>query len=110
FQSGDTLTINGATNGSIISGGSTIQFNYNSATHIMSLSGADSVADYQAALRLIAFSNATNNDPTAGGAANARSISWLLNDGASTSAAVSTTINVTSVNDAPTTSNHTVTT
>ena len=101
FQSGDTLTINGTTSGDIVSGGNTIHYNYNSGTHTMSLSGADTVGDYQAALRLVAFSNATNDDPTAGGTVNSRTLSWAVNDGTLDSSIATTTVNLSAVNDAP---------
>ena len=54
-----------------------IQYTFSNGT--MSLTGSASVADYQAALQLITFSNP--NDPTGGGTANTRTIGWTVNDG-----------------------------
>jgi hypothetical protein len=94
FQSGDTLTINGTTSGQIVNGANTIQYTYDSSTHTMSLSGTDTVGDYQAALRLVSFSNATNNDPTAGGTDNSRTIIWVANDGTANSATQTTIVSI----------------
>src|SRR5205085_6638077 len=56
FVAGDTLAF---TNQSGITG------SYDSATHVLSLTGIASVADYQAALRSVAFFS-PSDDPTAG--------------------------------------------
>src|SRR5205085_12199875 len=42
------------------------------------------------------------DDPTAGGTKTSRTINWTANDGFTDSAAGTTTINITAVNDAPT--------
>src|SRR5262249_6578607 len=86
FLAGDTLTINGTTSGSITGGANTILYSYSSGT--MSLTGSASVADYQAALRLVAFS--TN----AGGTT--RTISWAANDGTVSSVTGNATLSLTS--------------
>ncbi len=67
FQLGDTLTINGATDGDYTAGpdGGAIHYQYELLTQAMSLSGTATLADYNAALQLIAFSNPSNDDPTA---------------------------------------------
>ncbi len=101
FQNGDTLTINGTTSGDIVNGVNAIHYNYDSSTQRMSLSGGDTVAHYQAALRLVAFANTTNDDPTAGGTVNSRTLSWLANDGTLDSTIATTTVNLSAVNDAP---------
>src|SRR5262249_33783453 len=105
FQSGDTLSINGVASGDIVNGASTIHYVYDSVTHTMSLSGADTVAHYQAALRLVAFANTTNDDPTAGGSATSRTINWAVNDGTLGSNPATTTVNFSAVNDAPVAAN-----
>ena len=53
LASGDQLTINGQTSGTI----GNISYNYNANTGRLTLSGQDSIADYQAAPRLVAFSS-----------------------------------------------------
>jgi hypothetical protein len=92
FQTGDTLNF---TNQNGITGV------YNSGTHILTLTGSATLANYQTALRSVTFSNSTNDDPTAGGATS-RTITWVANDGALNSNSTTTTINITAVNDAPT--------
>ncbi len=72
FQPGDTLHF---TDQNGITGF------YNAATGVLTLSGTASVDDYQAALRSVTFSNATNNDPTDSDLYATRSITWQVNDG-----------------------------
>ena len=74
---------------------------YNTATGVLTLTGTASVANYQAALRSVTFSNATNDNPTAGGSALSRTVSFEITDGMFPSVAGTTTINVTAINDAP---------
>ncbi len=95
FQFGDTLHF---TSGAGING------TYNSATGVLTLTGAASLALYRAALRSITFSNATNDEPTAGGTAPTREISFEVDDGRpsnNVSATMTTTIDVTTINDVP---------
>jgi hypothetical protein len=91
FVSGDALNF---TNQNGITG------SYDSSTGILTLSGAASVADYQAALRTITFSSSSQN-PTSFGADTSRTISWTVNDGSSDSTAVTSTVAVTAVDSAP---------
>ena len=70
---------------------------YNSTTGILALSGSSSLANYQTCLRLVTYNN-TDQAPDA----TARSIEWTVNDGGlNNSPLASTTLSVTSVNDAP---------
>jgi hypothetical protein len=77
---------------------------YNAGTGVLTLSGTDTLAAYQAALRSVSYSS-TSDDPTATSAS--RTISWQVTDansdaaGAAGSVAVASTMNVTAVNDAP---------
>ena len=69
------------------------------ATGTLTLSGTTTVANYQTALRNVRYNN-TSENPTTG----ARTISWQVNDGAGVnnlSSTVTSTVNVTAVNDAP---------
>jgi hypothetical protein len=60
---------------------------------VLTLSGAASLADYQAALDSITYSvSPTNADPTGGGADTARTISWQVTDGVATSATATSTL------------------
>ena len=91
FVTGDTLNF---TNQNGISG------SYDSGTGVLTLTGSASVANYQAALRTITFSSASDN-PTNFGASTSRTISFTANDGTASSTAATSTVNVTAVNDAP---------
>jgi len=92
YQSGlDTLNF---TNQNGITG------SYNSSTHVLTLSGSSSVANYQAALRSVTFSS-TSDDPTHGGNTT-RTITWRVDDGAAANHASNTpttTVNVIAVDD-----------
>jgi lipopolysaccharide export system protein LptA len=81
----------------------TIGVSYNSSTETLTLSGSDTLADYQTVLNSVTF-NAGEN-PTDFGADPTRTLTWTLNDGSTTSVAQTSTINVTFVNDPPTLSN-----
>src|SRR5947207_44067 len=92
FQSGDVLHF---TNQNGITG------SYDSSTHVLTLTGSASVANYQTALESVTFDNTTNDNPTNFGANTSRTISWVANDGALNSNTGTSTINITAVNDAP---------
>lgn len=93
FVTGDTL---GFSDQNGISG------SYNSSTGVLTLSGTATLAHYQAALRTVTYSSTSDNPTNA-----SRTISWQVTDansdgaGAQTSTAVTSTVNVTPVNDAP---------
>ncbi|MBF0420843.1 MAG: DUF4347 domain-containing protein, partial [Magnetococcales bacterium] len=70
---------------------------WNAATGTLTLTGSDTKANYQAALRSVQFQNTSNAPSTA-----PRSVSFQVNDGAVASTAASATVNVVAVNDAPT--------
>jgi VCBS repeat-containing protein len=72
-----------------------ISGSYVAGTGVLTLMGSATVANYQAALRSITYSN-TSEAPTA-----SRTISWVVNDGSTNSTAVTSTVNITAVNDAP---------
>ncbi|MEH2174168.1 beta strand repeat-containing protein [Nostoc sp.] len=69
---------------------------YNSTTGVLTLTGSSTVANYQAALRSITYTNNSDNPNTT-----PRTISFIVNDGAANSTAVTRNINITAVNDAP---------
>jgi Bacterial Ig domain/Bacterial cadherin-like domain len=66
------------------------------ATGTLTLSGSSSVANYQTALRSVAYANTSENPSTA-----SRTVTWIANDGTDPSTPVFSTINVTAVNDPP---------
>jgi hypothetical protein len=90
FQTGDTLDF---TNTANISGV------YNSGTGVLTLTGTDTVAAYQAALRSVGF-RTTNDNPTT-----SKTIEFKVSDGSLDSNAATKGITVTGVNDAPTVDN-----
>ena len=77
---------------------------YVHGTGILTLSGVATLADYQTALRSITYYS-TNDNPTK--ISTSRTITWTVTDansdgvGAATSLPVTSTINITAVNDAP---------
>ena len=76
FLAGDTLEFSNQ-NG--------IAGSYDSATGALTLSGAATLADYQAALASIAYSfSPANGDPADGGADLSRTITWSVSDGSTT--------------------------
>ena len=68
---------------------------YNSGTGVLTLTGAASEGEYQAALRSIEFST-TNDDPSS-----SKTVEFTVNDGDATSSAATKAIEITRVNDAP---------
>src|SRR5690606_35431271 len=71
-----------------------VTFAYDASTGALTLSGAATVATYQAVLRQIGFVS-TSDAPGI-----SRTVSWTTTDGADTSGPVTTTITVTPVEDA----------
>ncbi|MDR6610159.1 VCBS domain-containing protein, partial [Pseudomonas synxantha] len=75
---------------------------YNAGTGVLTLTGTATVAQYQTALRSVTYSNSSDNPSTT-----ARTISFQVDDGAAANHAsniATTTVTVSAVNDAPTTS------
>lgn len=66
------------------------------ATGVLTLTGIDTVAAYQAALRAVRYEN-TSDDPSTA----ARTVTWIVDDGAEDSLPATSTITVASVNDPP---------
>jgi hypothetical protein len=92
FLVGDTLAFTGQ-NG--------VAGNYNAATGVLTLTGAASVADYEAALDSVQYSfEPAGGDPTAAGADTARTIAWTVTDDNGTSAPQTTDLTVAPVGTA----------
>jgi hypothetical protein len=79
-----------------------INATFDAATGTLTLTGASSGANYQAALRDVRYAN-SSEDPTAG----ARTISFQVDDGDDLSNIVSRDLTMTAVNDPPTAPTHT---
>jgi hypothetical protein len=69
--------------------------NYNSGTGVLTLTGSSSVANYQTALRSVTYQNSSDN-PTA-----SRTVTFIVDDGSSTSTPATRGITINAVNDAP---------
>ena len=89
-----TVAIQGAIAGDTLNFANTgtITGSYDATTGVLTLSGAASVADYQAALNSVTYSFATGGDPTGGGSHTARSISWSVFDGVANSNVATTSL------------------
>ncbi len=70
---------------------------WNAGTGILSLTGADTTANYQAALRSVLYNNSGGNNPTAG----SRTLSWTVTSALGTSPTSTSTVTVVPVNDQP---------
>jgi hypothetical protein len=81
-----------------------ISGSYSAGTGVLTLSGTATLANYQAAFRRVTYQS-TSEDPTS--TAGSRTVTWAVTDansdlaGAQTSVAVTSTINLTAVNDLP---------
>jgi hypothetical protein len=76
--------------------GTAIAASYNSTTETLTLSGNDTLADYQQVLDSVTF-NSTSANPTNSGTDRSRTVTWTLNDGSSSnnlSSPATTTINL----------------
>ena len=76
--------------------GTSITASYNSGTGVLTLSGSDTVANYQQVLRTVSYNNSSQNPTTT-----ARSISFVANDGTSNSNVGTTTVTMVAQDDAP---------
>ncbi|HEU4873319.1 MAG TPA: cadherin-like domain-containing protein, partial [Pyrinomonadaceae bacterium] len=73
-----------------------INGSFNAGTGTLTLTGTDSVANYQAALRSVRYNNTSDNPSTS-----TRTVSWSVNDSTSSSNVATSIINITAVNDGP---------
>jgi hypothetical protein len=101
---GATVTITNAQSGDTLHFSSQNGITGSFANNVLTLSGPATIAQYEAALRSVTFDNTTNNNSTNYGANPSRTVSWVVNDGGANnnlSTAVTSTIAITAVNDAP---------
>ncbi|MEL7059706.1 MAG: IPTL-CTERM sorting domain-containing protein [Acidobacteriota bacterium] len=84
-------------------GGTSILAAYSAATGVLTLTGPDTIANFQAVLRSVTYEN-TSNSPTADANAGTgdRTVTCVVSDGVDPSAPTQVSVNVTSVNDPPT--------
>src|SRR5262249_28507443 len=94
---GATVTIsNGFQTGDVLAAtttGTSITAIYSATTHTLTLTGSDTLANYQQVLESVTFQNATNNNTST------RTITWQVSDGTLNSNTGTTTINVTATFD-----------
>ena len=84
--------------------GTAITASYNSTTETLTLSGTDTLVDYQHVLQSVTFVTASEN-PTNYGSAQTRTVTWVANDGSGSfnlSTAQTETVSITAINGAPT--------
>ena len=98
---GLTVQITNALDGALESlsadtSGTSIAASYDAGTSTLTLSGSDSVANYQQVLRTVAYDNASD-DPTT----TLRSLSFLADDGTDMSSVAIATVSIAAVEDAP---------
>ena len=86
----DYLTVNGGTNGTV----GAITFAYSAATGVLTLTGSDTLANYQAVLAQVGFESTSDTPGTS------RTIVWTVNDGDLPGTSAHTEIAVTPVDDA----------
>jgi gliding motility-associated-like protein len=67
------------------------------ATATLTLSGTDTYANYQSALRSVKYQNINTDNPSTA----TRTVSFTINDGADNSSAITRNISIAAVNDAP---------
>jgi ELWxxDGT repeat protein len=87
--------------------GTSITASYDGASETLTLTGTDTLADYQAVLQTITFAN-PNHNPTNFGSNPTRIFTWVVNDGAASnqlSAQQITTLSIAAINDPPVLSN-----
>ena len=84
-------------------GGTSIAASYDSGTGVLTLSGPDSVANYQQVLRTITYDNTSQNPQT-----EARLITVVANDGTDDSNVAATLVTIVAMNDAPTAADATI--
>jgi hypothetical protein len=92
---GATVMIQGAISGDALNFApqSGITGSYDAATGTLTLTGAASVASYQAALDSVTYSfNPSNADPTAGSGDTVRTVSWSVSDGVANSNSATSTL------------------
>jgi hypothetical protein len=76
--------------------GTSITASYDSATGVLTLSGSDTVANYQQVLRTVTYDNSSQNPDTT-----TRVITFVANDGTDDSKVGTTTVTMVAQNDAP---------
>ncbi len=90
-QANDLLAVSGVLPGGIVASG------YDASTGVLTLSGSASLANYDAALHQVVFSNSSDNPSGLD-----RAVTMTVSDGIDNSNSVTTTVHVVPIDDAPT--------
>ena len=79
--------------------GTSITASYNSATETLTLTGSDTLANYQQVLDTVTFNEPGNLNPTDFGSDPTRIVTWTLNNGGASNATgtATSTISITAV-------------
>ena len=96
----ELLTINGATAGVLDFGDQDIAYSYNGGTGVMTLTGASTFDNYEAALALVSYSISGDN-PDNYGASPTRTLSYAVFDGMLYSDEFDTIVTIAATNDGP---------
>jgi ELWxxDGT repeat protein len=112
FASATVAIVGGtfANDGDVLSAstsGTSISASYNSSTETLTLTGSDTLANYQQVLDSVTLSTPSHN-PTDFGSDPTRAITWVVDDGAPSnnlSLPLTTTLSIVTINDPPTLSN-----
>ena len=83
---GDTLTVNGDTSGTTVTG---ITFLWDPTLHALVFTGVSLVANYQAVLQTVQFQS-TSHNPTDFDASPERTLTWFVSDGTAVTTAETT--------------------
>ncbi len=83
---GDTLTVNGDTSGTTVTG---ITFLWDPTLHALVFTGVSLVANYQAVLQTVQFQS-TSHNPTDSDASPERTLTWFVSDGTAVTTAETT--------------------
>jgi CRP-like cAMP-binding protein len=96
----ELLTINGTTAGVLDFGSQDITYSYNGLTGVMTLTGASTFDNYEAALALVSYSISGDN-PDNNGTSTTRTISYSVHDGMMFSDEFDSAVNIAATNDGP---------
>jgi hypothetical protein len=103
---GATVSIANPVAGDVLGFTNTANITGTYSNGVLTLTGTDTLANYEAALRSVTFSSSSDN-PTVYVTRNDRTISWQVTDansdnaGTANSTVMTSTVNITAVNDAP---------
>ena len=101
----DNLGVGASLQTSGLIAGTNITISYNGTTELLTLTGYDTIANYQSVLASVRYFS-TGNNPTNFGNNTSRTLTWIVSDGAigipsGSQNSQTSTVTITAVNDAP---------